>query len=307
VTKKSYLSILLIVIPLLCVSLFSETIDPVKYVDPFIGTAEHGHTFPGACVPFGMVQPSPDTGTTGWDWCSGYHYSDESIMGFSQTHLSGTGAADYGEVMLMPIVGELKVIPGPKANTWIGYRSKFKHYMEKASPGYYSVYLDDYKVKVELTASKRVAFHRYTFPKSDKSYVLLDLFHRIGDASEKIEAKIVSNDEIVGHITGGHFCGAAKPHTVYFAVKFSKPFEKYGAWRVFLPLPGRKEISTNKQPAGLYVGFKTGEMEQILVKIGISYVSIEGARKNLEEIPDWNFDRVAKQAEEMLRKELSKI
>ena len=288
-------------------NLFSENFDPVKYVDPFIGTAEHGHTFPGACVPFGMVQPSPDTGTTGWDWCSGYHYSDESIMGFSQTHLSGTGAADYGEVMLMPIVGVLKVIPGPKNNTWVGYRSKFKHYMEKAKPGYYSVYLDDYGVKVELTASKRVAFHRYTFPESDKSYLLLDLFHRIGGASEKAKAKIVGNDEVVGHITGGHFCGAAKPHTVYFVVKFSKPFERYGTWRVFLPLPGKREISVDRQPAGLYVGFKTDRGEQILVKIGISYVSIEGARRNLEEIPDWNFDRVVRQAEEIWRKELSKI
>ena len=230
--KKGYLSFLLFVIFFLCVN-FAGSIDPIRYVDPFIGTAEHGHTFPGACVPFGMVQPSPDTGTTGWDWCSGYHYSDESIMGFSQTHLSGTGAADYGEIMLMPIVGELKVIPSPKKNTWFGYRSKFKHYTEEAKPGYYSVYLDDYKIKVELTASKRVAFHRYTFPKSDKSYVLLDLFHRIGDASEKVDARIVGKDEIVGHITGGHFCGAAKPHTVYFVIKFSKPFEKFGAWRVF--------------------------------------------------------------------------
>jgi len=288
-------------------NLFSENFNPVKYVDPFIGTAEHGHTFPGACVPFGMVQPSPDTGTTGWDWCSGYHYSDKSVMGFSQTHLSGTGAADYGEVMLMPIVGELKVIPGPKSSTWIGYRSGFKHYTEIAKPGYYSVYLDDYKVKVELTASKRVAFHRYTFPESDKSYILIDLFHRIGDASEKIEAKIIGNNEIAGHITGGHFCGAAKPHTVYFVAKFSKPFEKYGAWRVFLPLPGKKEISVNKQPAGLYVGFKTKEGEQILVKIAISYVSIEGAKKNLEEIPGWDFDKIMKQAEESWRQELSKI
>ncbi|HEW92607.1 MAG TPA: glycoside hydrolase family 92 protein [Thermotogaceae bacterium] len=304
--KKGYLSFLLFVIFFLCVN-FAGSIDPIRYVDPFIGTAEHGHTFPGACVPFGMVQPSPDTGTTGWDWCSGYHYSDESIMGFSQTHLSGTGAADYGEIMLMPIVGELKVIPGPKKNTWFGYRSKFKHYTEEAKPGYYSVYLDDYKIKVELTASKRVAFHRYTFPKSDKSYVLLDLFHRIGDASEKVDARIVGKDEIVGHITGGHFCGAAKPHTVYFVIKFSKPFEKFGAWRVFLPLPGRKEISVTKQPAGLYVGFKTEDGEQILVKIGISYVSIEGAKKNLEEIPDWDFDRVVKQAEEAWRRELLKI
>ncbi len=137
---------------------------PVDYVDPFIGTGGHGHTFPGATLPFGMVQPGPDTGIKGWDWCSGYHWSDNTIMGFSQNHLSGTGAADYGEVMLMPTVGDLRIFPGSKERPDGGYRSRFFHKSEVATPGYYAVTLKDYGIRVELTATRRVAFHRYTFP-----------------------------------------------------------------------------------------------------------------------------------------------
>ncbi len=285
----------------------NEILQPVDYVNPFIGTGGHGHTFPGACVPFGMVQPSPDTGIRGWDWCSGYHYSDTTIMGFSQTHLSGTGAADYGEVMLMPMVGTLKVIPGPASFPDIGYRSRFRHDTEVAVPGYYAVTLDDYKIRVELTASKRVAFHRYTFPKADDAYVVLDLFHRIGGPSEEAWAKVIGDREIEGYIVGGHFCGAKDPHKIYFVIRFSKPFKGYGVWKVFLTLPNERTIHLRRQPGGVYVKFKTDQGEQILVKIAISYTGIEGARKNLKEIPDWDFDRVRKLARKEWNKELSKI
>jgi len=290
-----------------CALSFSSVLD---YVDPFIGTGGHGHTFPGATVPFGMVQVSPDTDIRGWDWCSGYHYSDDSIMGFSHTHLSGTGAADHGEVRLMPIVGDLKIIPGPKEDTSRGYRSKFSHDKEFAKPGYYSVYLEDYDIFVELTASTRVGFHRYTFPETDKAYILIDLFHRIGDMAERAYVKIVGNDEVEGYITGGHFCGAKDPHTIYFVVKFSKPFESFGTWKIFRIEEGNREEKIESKSEGLigaYVRYRTRKGEKILVKVAISYTGIEGARKNLSEIPDWDFDRVRKEAESMWKKELSKV
>jgi len=285
----------------------NEILQPVDYVDPFIGTDGHGHTFPGACVLFGMVQPGPDTGIQGWDWCSGYHYSDNTIMGFSQTHLSGTGAADYGEIMLMPMIGPLKVTPGSRSFPDMGYRSRFRHETEVAVPGYYAVTLDDYNIRVELTAPKRVAFHRYTFPKANKAYVILDLFHRIGEPSEEAWAKIVGDKEIEGYIVGGHFCGARNPHKVYFVIEFSRPFEKYGIWKVFLPLSNNKKIHLHHQPGGIYVKFRTKEGEKILVKIAISYTGIEGARRNLKEIPDWDFDRVKETARREWNRELSKI
>lgn len=282
----------------------------VDYVNPFIGTSGHGHTFPGATVPFGMVQVSPDTGLKGWDWCSGYHYSDDSIIGFSHTHLNGTGAADYGEVRIMPIVGGLKIFPGPKDDTGVGYRSRFRHETEIAKPGYYSVFLDDYDVLVELTASTRVGFHRYTFPKTDKAYIIIDLFHRIGNMAERAWVRIVGEDEIEGSITGGHFCGARKPHTIYFVAKFSKPFEDFGTWKVFRIDPGNREermLSRSEPFIGAYVRYSMKKGEKLLIKVAISYTGVEGARRNLSEIPDWGFDKVRKEAERMWEKELSKI
>jgi predicted alpha-1,2-mannosidase len=282
----------------------------VRYVDPFIGTGGHGHTFPGVTVPFGMVQLSPDTGVEGWDWCSGYHYSDSSIMGFSHTHLSGTGAADYGEVRVMPVVGDLKIIPGPKDNPNIGYRSRFSHKQEIARPGYYSVFLDDYKVQAELTASRRVGFHRYTFPKTDKAYIIFDLYNRIGDMAESAWVKIVGNDEVEGSITGGHFCGARDPQTIYFVAKFSKPFEEFGTWKVFRVDKGNREekmINRSEPFIGAYFRYSTSEKEKILIKVALSYTGVDGARKNLREIPDWNFDRIRENAENLWEKELGKI
>ena len=159
-----------------------KAVNPVNvldFVDPMIGTGGHVHTFPGATVPFGMIQLSPDNDITGWDWCSGYHYSDSSIMGFSHNHLSGTGWADLGDILLMPTTGKILMEPGSKANPDEGYRSRFSHKREKASPGYYQVYLDDYDVNVELTASERVGFHKYTFPEGDQSNVIIDPVHKI--------------------------------------------------------------------------------------------------------------------------------
>ncbi len=274
-----------------------------KYVKPIIGTDGHGHTYPGASLPFGMAQLSPDTDVDGWDWCSGYHYSDSSIMGFSHTHLSGTGCADYGDILLMPTTGELKTEPGAKDRPGSGYRSKFSHQNEVAKAGYYSVLLDDYNIKAELTATKRAGFHKYTFPKSENSHIIIDLEH--GIQTKVIDSKIeaVNNTTIWGYKRS---LGWANNHCVYFVAEFSKPFKSYGIVSDGKNLNAVKTISGKKLKA--YVNYETTANEPILVKVGISFVSIEDAKQNLKsEIPDWNFNKVKKQAEDAWEKELSKI
>ncbi|HSO87898.1 MAG TPA: hypothetical protein VLQ91_15185, partial [Draconibacterium sp.] len=174
---------------------------PTEYVNPFLGTDFFGHTFPGASLPYAMVHLSPDTGTEGWTYCAGYVYSDNSIIGFSHTHWSGVGMVNGGEIMLMPTVGDkLQIVPGTQENPDAGYRSRFSKKDEFASPGYYSVLLKDYDVKVELTATQRAGFHRYTFPEADNSRIILDLGHQIGNmkSSELSELKIVNNNRIEG-------------------------------------------------------------------------------------------------------------
>jgi len=276
---------------------------PVNYVNPFIGTGGHGHTFPGATVPFGMVQLSPDTYDNEWDWCSGYHITDNSIMGFSHTHLSGTGCADYGDILFMPTTGAIKLIPGSRENPTQGYRSRFKHENEKATPGYYSVLLDDYKVKVELTATTRAGFHKYTFPKTEEANIIIDLTHGIGESTLNAGMKIISNTEIEG-FRRSH--GWNNDHTVYFVAKFSKPFNAHG-----LSLDGKINTTSNTAEGKTlkgYLRYSTTEGEVVLVKVGISHVSIEGARKNLDaEIKGWNFAKVKTAAEATWEKELSRI
>lgn len=151
--------------------------DVLPWVDPRIGTGGHGHCFPGACVPFGAVQLSPDTYNDEWDWCSGYHISDRSIMGFSHTHLSGTGCGDLLDFLVMAGTGPVKLVSGSRSNPDEGYRSRFVHEEETAEPGYYAVFLRDPKVHVELTATERTGLHRYTFPRSDEAWLIVDLSH----------------------------------------------------------------------------------------------------------------------------------
>ncbi|MEZ5106846.1 MAG: GH92 family glycosyl hydrolase [Draconibacterium sp.] len=281
-----------------------KTNNYVDYVDPIIGTDFHGHTFPGAALPGGMVQLSPDTGVEDWDWCSGYHYSDNSVMGFSHLHRSGMGAGDWGDILLMPTIGDIKVVPGSKENPDEGYRSRFSHDEEVASPGYYAVNLKDYSVKVELTVSERAGFHRYTFPKSEVAHILVDVGHGIREKFRVgSEVEIISDTEIAGH---RHSHGFVKNKNVYFYAKFSKPFKTSGTWN------GADIKSGSKEDTGLYLGayvdYETSENETIEVKVGISYTNIEQARLNLEkEIPGWNFDEVKKAAAERWNTSLSKI
>ncbi|MBA2250604.1 MAG: glycoside hydrolase family 92 protein [Chitinophagaceae bacterium] len=264
-----------------------------KFVDPFIGTGGHGHTYPGAVMPHGMVQLSPDTRLEGWDGCSGYHYSDNYIYGFTHTHLSGTGCSDYGDILLMPMTGE----PSPDNKI---YGSKFSHTNEKASPGFYSVKLDN-NILAELTTTTRVGLHRYTFAAGNKSDIILDLQHR--DKVLESSVKIIGDNKVEGMRRSQDW---AMDQHIYFVMEFSKPFMSKGIWvNNILENNLTEKNATNIK---VWFQFSTKDKEPIMVKVGISMVSIEGARKNLEsELPGWNFDQVRTDAEKSWNKELSRI
>jgi len=288
---------------------YAQPQSPASLVNPFIGTGGHGHTYPGATAPFGFVQLSPDTRLTGWDGCSGYHYSDSVIYGFSHTHLSGTGCSDYGDVLLVPTLSK-------PVTTNSEYASPFRKATEKAGPGYYTVILDKPGVKVELTATPHVGYHRYTFPKSKEANILLDLEHRDEVLDSWIE--VVSDTEVHGYRLSKAW---AERQPVYFVIKFSKPFQEAftatneKSTMVITPLKnvpadpygpvrGRatgKALKSNFQ-------FKTKEGEQIVVKVALSAVSIDGALANMDaEAKEWDFDTVRSQTLASWNRELSKI
>ncbi len=281
-------------------------------VDIFIGTGGHGHTYPGATVPFGMVQLSPDTGTNGWDHCSGYHLDDPTIMGFSHTHLSGTGAADLLDILLMPGVGTAHADPGTEADPSSGYRSRFSHADESATPGYYSVMLQDSKVKAELTATSRVGLHRYTFPKDAASHFILDLQHGVEDDGTHGERThvLTSDIQIVGDdtVTGGRRVAEWAPgRYIFFAMKFSKPFTSATI------VSGTEHLNASVKTAQgtnirCILSTPTKADETILVKVGLSAVSVKGALANIEaEVPAYDFEGVRKAASEAWERELEKI
>jgi len=257
-------------------------------VDPFIGTGGHGHTFPGPSFPFGMIQPGPDTRLTGWDSCGGYHYSDSRIFGFSHTHLSGTGIPDYADILLMPTTGDVRLNNG--ADGTPGYSSAFSHTEETASPGYYAVTLQDYGVRAELTTTLRAGLHRYAFPRGRPANVILDLVHRdtVIDASISIDG----NAEVSGH---GRSRSWARDQRLYFVMRFSRPFV---ASRI-----------ARAEGQHIKAAFEFGDTgEALLIKVGISAVSVEGARKNLDaELAGWDFDAVRRAADETWERELGKI
>lgn len=299
------------ILPLLISILFSLIImvsckvepAPSELVNVFIGTGGHGHTFPGATLPFGMVQLSPDTRMEGWDACSGYHDSDRTIIGFSHTHLSGTGIGDYGDILMMPVVGRKVLVRGEEGVPGSGYRSAFSKSNEKGSPGYYSVILDDYNIKAELTATTRAGFHRYTFPDSKESDIIVDLHHTLQyHPNLLLKIKAISDTEIEGvKITRGW----AKYHPVYFYARFSKPFRCTIAINDTLNASLKEAEGQNIKAV---LSFETSKDEQILVKVGISSVDASGAKNNLEsEIPDWNFNGIREKAKEEWDKELNKI
>ncbi len=257
---------------------------PEKFVNPFIGTGGAGHTFPGASVPFGMVQLSPDTRIdASWEACSGYHYSDTAIYGFSHTHLSGTGVPDYGDILLLPLT-ERPQLKGPQKK--IGY----SHSDEKASAGYYEVNLKN-KVKVKLTASTRAGFHEYQFPSKTNAWIVLDLSHR----DETLEAHFwpISKTRIAGMRRSKAW---AADQYIYFVAEFSVPFDSTLSY-------------IEEGRGGTYrYGFYFQKVSKVMVKVGISTVSIDGAGKNLDaEMKHWDFNKVKEEAEKAWNKELSKI
>jgi predicted alpha-1,2-mannosidase len=270
--------------------------DPIPFVDPFIGTDAHGHTFPGATCPFGMVQLSPDTRLEGWDGCSGYHYSDKSIYGFSHTHLSGTGVPDYCDLLLMPYMGRAPLDPEE-------YASPFQKTNEHAEPGYYKVLLDKPNVLAELTATPRAGIHRYTFPaEATYSHILIDLRHR--DKVVKSSLTIVNDRTLMGYRIS---TGWAPEQRVYFAIRFSQPFiiGKVRDTRTS-PLVGMQ--SATGTDVVCTVDFANTGAQPLVVTVGISGVSAEGALQNLqEEANHFDFDRYRNAARAAWLKSLGRI
>jgi putative alpha-1,2-mannosidase len=269
-------------------------------VNPFIGTGGHGHTFPGPTMPFGACQVGPDTRLEGWDGCSGYHYSDSVIYGFSHTHLSGTGCSDYGDILLMPVTKEMQLDK-------YQYASKFSHAREKAHAGYYEVFLDEPKVKVELTSTLHGGYHRYKYPIKAEQFVVLDLKHR----DELIDSRMVQIDDFT--IKGYRFSKAwAKNQKVFFEIKFSKPIESIQYQE------NKKDNLSNalhlEKSHQCIIKFQKDKTvianPNIEVKVAISGVDEEGAHLNLaKEMPkeNWDFDQYRKLCEQEWEKELSKI
>ena len=277
-------SLLIIVVLLLAACSPKQENEPAKYVDTFIGTGGHGHTYPGATAPFGMVQLSPDTRMDDWDGCSGYHISDNHILGFSHTHLSGTGCNDYGDFRFMPITGE-------KHYKSDEYRSAFRHETEMAKPGSYSVVLDDYNIKVELAAGVRAAMHRYTFPADKNATVILDLKESTLSAEKIYEAwaRVETENAISGFRRSGYW---ARDQYLYFYAEFSKPIK----------------FAEQDEEGLVYAYDFENDGTPLLVRIGISAVDVEGAKKNLEaEITDFDLDALAAKTYKTWNDELSRI
>ncbi|MEJ7559421.1 MAG: GH92 family glycosyl hydrolase [Pedobacter sp.] len=303
--------------------------DLVKYVKPIIGTQKMGHTFPGATVPFGAVQLSPDTDTLSYElngkyngdvykYCAGYKYEDKTIVGFSHTHFSGTGHSDLGDFLIMPTQGKLQLNPGTSNNTKSGYRSAYSHENETVEAGYYKVKLDDDNITAELTATNRVGMHQYTFPKSDDSHIILDLMAGIYNYDDKnvwTYVRVVNDTLVTGY---RQTSGWARTRTVYFAMTFSKPFKSYGQknydeaqvykgfWRKFDQNKNFPEIAGKK--IRMYFDFTTAEQEKVQIKFSLSPVSQANAIENMKaEAPGWDFNKVKQQAQSDWNKELNKI
>ncbi|MBO5628702.1 MAG: glycoside hydrolase family 92 protein, partial [Aeriscardovia sp.] len=299
-----------------------------EYVNPIIGTDGMGHTFPGACVPFGGVQLSPDTDTIphningkyqtrAYEYCAGYQYQDPTIVGFSHTHFSGTGHSDLGDILIMPTNGPLHLNPGTEDAPDQGYRSRFTHDTEKASPGFYEVTLSDYHIKAQLTATKRVGVHRYTFPSDKEGRIILDLNHGIYNYDGKtLWASLrVENDTL---LTGYRITnGWARTNYTYFAISLSQPIKNYGYkdfqkivyngfWRKFPVNSNFPEMAGRKVVA--FFEFDTQQHPELVVKVALSATSTEGALKNLmAEAASKDFDTIHKEAVDSWNKELGTI
>lgn len=300
-----------------------------RWVNPLIGTHKMGHTFPGATVPFGSVQLSPDTdqqphniggvyNKDAYKYCAGYQYDDKEIVGFSHTHFSGTGHSDLGDFLIMPTVGPLQLEPGTKGDPRSGYRSGFSHSNETAEAGYYKVKLDDDNIIAEMTATTRVGMHQYTFPRaSSDAHIILDLMHGIYNYDDKnvwTFVRVEGDRRIVGYRQTN---GWARTRTVYFAMEFSKPIKSYGFknfgkvdyqgfWRKFDQSKNFPEAAGKQIRA--YFDFDVAAGEKVQIKFSLSPVSTAGAVANLNaEIPHWDFERTKREAQREWEKELGNI
>jgi predicted alpha-1,2-mannosidase len=301
----------------------------VQYVKPIIGTQRMGHTYPGATVPFGMVQLSPETDSIGYElngkynpkvyeYCAGYQYDDKTITGFSHTHFSGTGHSDLGDFLIMPTTGAVKLNPGTANKPGSGYRSRFTHQNEVSQAGYYKVKLDDYNIQAEMTASTRVGFHQYTFPKTDEAHIVLDLMAGIYNYPDKnvwTYIRVVNDTLVTGYRQTN---GWAKNRVLYFAMRFSKPITSHGFsnqstkqvyrgfWGKFNQTQNFPEIAGQRIKA--YFDFKTQKGEKVKIKMALSPVSMQGAINNMQaEVPGWDFEKVKANAQQQWEKELDKI
>lgn len=272
---------------------------PVDYVNPFVGTGFHGHTYPGATVPFGAVQLSPDTRRGGWDGCSGYHYSDSTLLGFSHTHLSGTGCADLADVLIRPTTRPIQLGTGGDIYT----PASFSHQHEKATPGYYSVVLDDEQIKAELTATTYAGLHRYTYPGDKEASVIVDLSHSIADWEQIYETTLeqTGTNEITGM---RRTLTWVDNQYVYFVAQFSKPIQKISL------VKDDQEVHSEGKLEGTDIQMVAsfGTEKEVMVKVGLSVVSAENARKNLEQdVKDFDFEAVKQQASNRWNEVLSKV
>ena len=263
------------------------------FVDPFIGTGFHGHTYPGAAYPFGQIQLSPDNGTQGWDWCSGYHYSDSIVAGFSHLHLSGTGIGDLADISFLPVTSEVKFQKNEKNADFVTrYAGKYSHRQETAKPGYYAMTLKNNGVKAEFTVTERAGLHRYSFPEGGENNLIINLGFAINwDKPYQTSLKVVDDKLVTGVRLSN---GWAKDQHVYFAVRFSSPITKSAIENV-----GGEACAVG--------AFSFGE-KQVLAKVGVSSVSVENAIANLDgSLAGWDFDATAKAASDAWEKELAKI
>ena len=278
-----------------------EVINPVAYVDPYIGTGGHGHTFLGVTAPFGAVQIGPNNINKGWDWCSGYHYSDSIVMGFSHLHLNGTGCSDTGDILFMPYTGKARTQPGTQQDPLSGYASYYSKDNERALPGYYEVLLKTHRTKVELTASDRVAFHRYTFPKDVEKHVMINLKDANGDDRPTDTYLEQINDTVIRGYR--YSTGWSKKQQIYFSAVFSQP--------VHLTLYHDSVQVAGNRLQGLDVKGNVAVapvVEELGVKVGISPVSMENAMDNIgQEIKDWNFENIVAETIGKWNAELSKL
>jgi predicted alpha-1,2-mannosidase len=298
-------SILFLTVSLFTFNAFAQQKNKLtQYVDPLIGSAKHGHVFVGANVPFGAVQLGPNNIFEGWDWCSGYNYASNTITGFAHTHLSGTGIGDLGDISIMPATGKLLLEKGKKADDQEGYLSKFSHQNEVAKAGYYSVLLDKYDIKAELTATERVGFHQYTFKKgAENPHIIIDLTEGIGwDAPVSASFKQLDATTIIGHRNS---TGWSNDQRLFFVIKLSQPIKNLVLYDSTVVKNGTG-LSGKKLKA--VVNFNAINNEKLQIKVALSPVSTENAILNLKtELPGWDFAATIKNSDAKWEKELSKV